>query len=139
MAEEAVVREHELAQVAFIRQSANVDGELFVQLLGAVVHPRDADVVDLQDGAAPADLGELLEARLDEDVAEHHLARIGRDTSVDERRSDEQADDDERRIDGLNHTASRRGHVEDGEGYRPTGYAGRSPRPASRPCRRSRP
>src|SRR5579884_2743278 len=77
VAEKAVVGKDDPVDVAAIDEPADQDRELLVQFLGAVVHPRDPDMVDLEHGAAPAQRVELLELREDEDVAHHDLAGVG--------------------------------------------------------------
>ncbi len=77
MAEKTVVGKEQLTEISEIGEAADQHGHLFIDFLGRIVHPGDADMVDLQDGAALAQLLQLLETRMNEDMAQHHLARIG--------------------------------------------------------------
>src|SRR5215471_9541943 len=77
MAEEAVVGKHDVAEIVAISQPADQHRQLLVEFLDIVVHPWDADVVDLQHGAPRAQSFQLVELRKNENVPDHDLARIG--------------------------------------------------------------
>ena len=74
--EEAVVREHQVVEVAGLHQLADRSGQQLVELVDAVVPPRDADVVDLQVRASLADGLEPIHPRIHERVPDDHLCRV---------------------------------------------------------------
>src|SRR5207248_616272 len=72
--EKAIVREHQPIEISHLRHRANQLRHLLIQLVGRIMHPRDADMVYLQVGIALANRLQLIETRLDETMSNDDLA-----------------------------------------------------------------